>query len=172
MSRQTSDKIHARQHKAAQLDKEAREFRDHHREMSTETQSTQPAAESQWRPLGPGEIIQEGDEIVYIICSTGEKSWRKCPHCIGTKVAQWEYDTFRTRRPLPSAQPAAGPLGYAWREFDWPEDSEDKDNGQYLNRCITCDRQFIGHKRRNVCKSCANPVSLNDLEAQGDDELK
>lgn len=37
---------------------------------------------------------------------------------------------------------------------DYPEDA-DHENGQYLNVCIKCGVQFIGHKRRNICKKCS-----------------
>lgn len=38
-------------------------------------------------------------------------------------------------------------------ECDWPEDYE-LENGQYFCKCITCSADFIGHKRRHVCKRC------------------
>lgn len=46
------------------------------------------------------------------------------------------------------------------RERNWEEDF-DKENGQYLNNCITCKQLFIGYKRRIVCKACftATPVA-------------
>ena len=37
---------------------------------------------------------------------------------------------------------------------DWPEDFP-YENGQYYCRCVHCKIQFIGHKRRVVCKNCA-----------------
>jgi hypothetical protein len=76
--------------------------------------STQPAAESPWRPLEPGEIIQEGDEI-----ELHDGRWSAQTMCTGQP--NLGSVPFRTRRPLPSAQPATGPLGHAWRECDWPE---------------------------------------------------
>lgn len=36
---------------------------------------------------------------------------------------------------------------------DWPEDFEDE-NGRYLNFCVSCDLEFLGHKRRVLCKLC------------------
>lgn len=36
---------------------------------------------------------------------------------------------------------------------NWTEDYP-HENGQYMNRCMTCRRIFYGHKRRAVCKSC------------------
>jgi len=37
---------------------------------------------------------------------------------------------------------------------DWPEDS-DQENGNYFNKCMKCDSDFVGNKRRHFCKSCA-----------------
>lgn len=36
---------------------------------------------------------------------------------------------------------------------DWVEDFE-HENGQYECRCIMCNRSFVGHKRRVICKIC------------------
>lgn len=36
---------------------------------------------------------------------------------------------------------------------DWPEDFSDE-NGKYHNKCI-CGSMFVGHKRRVVCRVCA-----------------
>lgn len=36
---------------------------------------------------------------------------------------------------------------------DWTEDSA-HENGNYQNRCCLCNRLFIGHKRRVVCRAC------------------
>lgn len=50
--------------------------------------------------------------------------------------------------------------GYTFNEAracDWTEDFT-HENGNYWNLCITCERQFIGHKRRHVCKLCALPT--------------
>ena len=40
-------------------------------------------------------------------------------------------------------------------ERDWVEDFG-SENGQYLNTCLECGGGFIGHKRRIVCKVCAD----------------
>jgi len=37
--------------------------------------------------------------------------------------------------------------------YDYPEDWS-HENGNYQCRCIRCDIQFIGHKRRVLCKVC------------------
>jgi len=39
-------------------------------------------------------------------------------------------------------------------ERNWEEDFK-YENGNYMNRCIVCNRMFLGHKRRCVCKLCA-----------------
>jgi hypothetical protein len=39
---------------------------------------------------------------------------------------------------------------------DWPEDWS-HENGRYLCLCVNCETQFYGHKRRVVCKVCAQP---------------
>jgi hypothetical protein len=36
---------------------------------------------------------------------------------------------------------------------DWPEDFSDE-NGTYTNVCVYCKHEFMGHKRRVVCKWC------------------
>lgn len=38
-------------------------------------------------------------------------------------------------------------------ENDWTEDS-DHENGNYFGKCSTCGCDFIGHKRRFICKKC------------------
>lgn len=43
---------------------------------------------------------------------------------------------------------------------NWTEDFE-LENGQYMDGCIECKTEFIGHKRRVVCKTCANLATAN-----------
>lgn len=44
------------------------------------------------------------------------------------------------------------------------------ENGKYLNKCLACDCNFIGHKRRLICYQCADhseeiqPQSKNDSD--------
>lgn len=38
-------------------------------------------------------------------------------------------------------------------DCDWTEDS-DHENGNYYNKCVGCHSDFIGHKRRHVCRKC------------------
>lgn len=45
---------------------------------------------------------------------------------------------------------------------DWEEDFT-HENGQYICHCCICDLNFIGYKRRAVCKSCAaTPKAVSD----------
>lgn len=44
-----------------------------------------------------------------------------------------------------------GHLGHPDR--NWPEDFA-HENGQYVNRCIGCLFNFVGHKRRLMCRAC------------------
>lgn len=37
---------------------------------------------------------------------------------------------------------------------DWPEDARDGGKGLYLCRCADCNGQFMGYKRRVICKEC------------------
>jgi len=54
---------------------------------------------------------------------------------------------------------ALAPLpGYAPSVRDWTEDAA-HENGQYQNQCVTCKELFIGHKRRHVCKKCADEAT-------------
>ena len=36
---------------------------------------------------------------------------------------------------------------------DWEEDTK-KPHGNYTNRCCVCGEQFIGFRRRVICKKC------------------
>ena len=38
---------------------------------------------------------------------------------------------------------------------DWPEDFH-LENGNYYCRCVSCNIQFVGYKRRIYCKVCHN----------------
>ena len=37
---------------------------------------------------------------------------------------------------------------------DWEDDFQ-YENGNYFHKCDICGKEFIGHKRRVVCKVCA-----------------
>ena len=38
---------------------------------------------------------------------------------------------------------------------NWKEDYK-HENGNYLNKCYRCSQYFLGHKRRPICKECAD----------------
>lgn len=40
-------------------------------------------------------------------------------------------------------------------ERNWPEDAS-HGNGNYQNKCVGCGEVFIGHKRRIICRVCAD----------------
>lgn len=46
------------------------------------------------------------------------------------------------------------PEVYRDKRGDWTEDAS-HENGNYSSRCCYCERTFVGHKRRVVCKLCA-----------------
>ena len=73
----------------------------------------------------------------------------------------------------PQPEPVAG---WKWLrdtthdERSWPEDYS-HENGSYYNTCVHCLREFVGHKRRPVCRVCAatppaplapRPLALSD----------
>jgi hypothetical protein len=49
---------------------------------------------------------------------------------------------------------------YTCPSRNWSEDF-DGENGQYMNNCTLCEKSFVGHKRRVVCKKCANMTLKN-----------
>lgn len=47
---------------------------------------------------------------------------------------------------------------------DWPEDFQ-YENGNYTCKCSVCKQKFSGHKRRIVCKVCAEKtIEVNEQE--------
>ena len=53
--------------------------------------------------------------------------------------------------PLPASEPDKSAR-------DWPEDFS-HENGNYSCKCAHCGNVFLGHKRRVVCKACAQPTA-------------
>jgi hypothetical protein len=49
-------------------------------------------------------------------------------------------------------------LPTADNERDWTEDFA-HENGKYYGRCVLCECEFLGHKRRVTCKKCASANS-------------
>jgi hypothetical protein len=45
------------------------------------------------------------------------------------------------------------------KERDWPEDSN-QENGNYMNQCVFCKKDFIGNKHRVICKKCSAEKKL------------
>jgi hypothetical protein len=42
-------------------------------------------------------------------------------------------------------------------DIDYDEDKDDE-NGMYYHTCPLCEKNFIGHKNRIVCKKCRKPT--------------
>jgi hypothetical protein len=49
---------------------------------------------------------------------------------------------------------------------DWPEDFA-HENGCYLHICCHCHERFTGHKRRVVCKACADAGATENQRREG-----
>ena len=45
-------------------------------------------------------------------------------------------------------------------EGNWTDDFS-HENGNYVNTCVICDHNFLGHKRRIVCKKCVDKSDIN-----------
>jgi len=57
----------------------------------------------------------------------------------------------------PGDQAVAGAAGpFRANPEDWTEDYA-YENGNYMCLCVTCGKQFFGHKRRVTCRVCAKP---------------
>lgn len=54
---------------------------------------------------------------------------------------------------------------------DWTEDFE-HENGNYANACTVCGSMFRGHKRRVVCKLCADKTIAQVREVLQDKEMR
>lgn len=57
-------------------------------------------------------------------------------------------------------------------ENDWMEDAG-HENGQYFGKCLTCGADFIGHKRRHVCRKCQKVsderwTAMTEMERQSE----
>ena len=48
--------------------------------------------------------------------------------------------------------------GLSWdSEHSWKEDYP-HENGKYLHICRECGAEFLGHKRRMICKACSDSI--------------
>lgn len=88
-----------------------------------------------------------------------------CPNALGADVAAKERGWVPLfTHALPTPHKGAVPAGYKFlkdsthAERSWPEDAS-HENGNYSNTCCHCGREFVGHKRRVVCKVCATEAS-------------
>lgn len=79
-----------------------------------------------------------------------------------TAAQMREYATQALRAALDQpalAQQPAVPPGYkllknsTHAERSWPEDAS-HENGSYHCTCVNCGREFVGYKRRVVCRVC------------------
>lgn len=57
-------------------------------------------------------------------------------------------------------------------ENDWIQDA-DHENGQYFGKCLSCGVDFIGHKRRQVCRKCQKAsdekwAAMTEMERQSE----
>jgi hypothetical protein len=71
-------------------------------EKDTSTGTCPSEKDTEWRELGPDEVIQEGDEWWH-----DELGWRPAKSTIGAKVSVAHYKV-RTRRPLPNSPESEG----------------------------------------------------------------
>lgn len=55
------------------------------------------------------------------------------------------------------------------KEGNWVEDFS-HENGNYMNICCVCQKEFLGHKRRVVCKKCATQTTIPDEPKQAKKE--
>lgn len=71
-------------------------------------------------------------------------------------------ETMEQREARLSGQPVTKVLAVP-SSRDWPEDFN-HENGNYHNRCTSCNEMFIGHKRRMTCKQCARTAASPPAE--------
>lgn len=119
-----------------------------------------------------------------IIANAGnpQGDWATCTKNWQEAAVRWRDQYFATLRgkdsapaaphtsstsATPEAGEGAGGGVLPVREFDWPEDFH-YENGNYWNKCIECEREFRGHKRRVLCKLCAHPFDWNVEEAKSE----
>lgn len=61
----------------------------------------------------------------------------------------------RMLRPDEMSNRPSGPFAFEYTPLDWQEDFE-HENGNYTCTCCQCGSEFIGHKRRVICRICAD----------------
>jgi hypothetical protein len=50
-------------------------------------------------------------------------------------------------------------------EKDYKEDFS-HENGNYSNICLKCKNEFMGHKRRVICKTCLNKARNENFKVK------
>lgn len=83
--------------------------------------------------------------------------------CPGSPMKEWTPEEVTNLNsvlaeyaPVPVAEAPTVPNAESAR--DWSEDFP-HENGNYQNKCNTCEKLFMGHKRRGTCKLCAAPAT-------------
>ena len=51
-------------------------------------------------------------------------------------------------------------------ERDFPEDAKEE-NGNYCCHCVSCNRDFTGHKRRVLCRVCHREAVMSAPASTG-----
>lgn len=64
---------------------------------------------------------------------------------------------MNTPRTTGLGEPETWTLSKPLTRHDWPDTGE---NANYMNVCDICGVQFIGHKRRHVCRKCFTTARL------------
>jgi hypothetical protein len=54
------------------------------------------------------------------------------------------------------------PVYSEFPEGNWPEDFS-HENGNYQCLCCSCNKVFVGHKRRVVCKQCSTEAVIEEV---------
>lgn len=117
---------------------------------------------------------------IYIDLPTGQVSWHyhesqsSLFNDLPEYTGRWDghdtptkYERLAAAFPVQPAVPQvpAVPVGYkllkdtTHDERRWHEDAK-HENGSYFNECVRCLRSFVGHKRRGVCRACAQPEAV------------
>lgn len=67
-------------------------------------------------------------------------------------AAEWSVSEWMTRKIIEAYESTK-----TEQPVDWTEDAT-HENGNYQCRCLNCNRLFMGHKRRLICKDCSVPT--------------
>lgn len=120
-------------------------------------------------PAAMAQVRREAMEEAAKRCDRAAKEYEEDPLCLTklpvTALQCAAADIRALAPPAEPEKPCHDPIHQAMIQTfkdvatprDWPEDYDD-DNGCYQNTCCQCGKIFTGHKRRVVCKKCAEPV--------------